>query len=151
MTSGRKKNYSPLIWGIFGAIGASVVFYLIQTLTMQSLTAPFYFLTYKWYFILPLIFGLAVQIGIFRAIHLKVKQGGGAVIASGGVSTIAMVACCIHNLVILLPILGLSGLAIFFSTYQNYVLGFSILFVIGGVIYLWRKYQKIHTCCQINT
>lgn len=146
-----KRNFSPLIWSVLGAIGISLVFYLVQALGMQSWSAPLYFMSSKWYFVSPLVLGFAIQMGLFRAIHLKAKQGGGTVAASGGVSTTAMIACCMHNFVALLPILGLSGLAIFFSTYQNYIFTFSILFVIGGIIYMWQKYQKVHACCEINT
>lgn len=144
------KNYSPIIWGLGGAIGITIVFYLVQVLGMQSWIGPFYFMADKWYFVLPLVLGFAIQMGLFRAIHLKAKQGGGTVAASGGVSTTAMIACCMHNFVGLLPILGLSGVAVFFSVYQNYVFGFSILFVIGGIIYMWRKYKMLHSCCQDN-
>lgn len=147
----NKKNFSPIIWGTWGAIAISLIFYLVQALGMQSWSAPIYFMTSKWYFVLPLILGFAIQMGLFRAIHLKAKQGGGTVAASGGVSTTAMIACCMHNFVTLLPILGLSGLAVFFSTYQNYVFLFSILFVLGGVVYMWHKYQKLHVCCEVNT
>jgi len=145
-----RNNFSPLIWGTFGAIGISLIFYLVQVLGMQSWSAPIYFMAGKWYFVLPLILGFAVQTGLFKAIHLKSKQGGGTVAASGGVSTAAMIACCLHNFVILLPVLGISAAAVFFSTYQNYVFIFSILFVIGGVIYMRRKYQKIHAGGEIN-
>lgn len=149
--SAIKKNYSPIVWGIWGGIGIILVFYLVQALGMQSWSAPLYFMTSKWYFVLPLILGFAIQMGLFRAIHLKTKKGGGTVAASGGVSTTAMIACCMHNFVTLLPILGLTGVAVFFSTYQNYVFAFSILFVIGGVIYMWQKYQKLHAFCKINS
>ena len=145
-----RRNFSPLVWGVFGAIGISLIFYLVQALGMQSFTAPLYFMKSKWYFIFPLILGFAIQMGIFRAIHLKAKQGGATVAASGGVSTTAMIACCMHNFVTLLPILGLSGAAVFFSTYQNYVFTFSILFVIGGIIYMGQKYQKIRARYSLN-
>lgn len=143
-----KKNYSPIVWGIIGAIGIGTVFYVVQVLGMQSLYAPFYFFLAKWYLVTPLILGFAIQMGFFRAIHLKAKQGGVTVAASGGVSTTAMIACCMHNFVSLLPIVGLSGIAVFFSTYQNYVFLVSILFVLSGIIYMWRKYKKVHACCN---
>ncbi|OGY47711.1 MAG: hypothetical protein A3J62_03975 [Candidatus Buchananbacteria bacterium RIFCSPHIGHO2_02_FULL_38_8] len=145
-----KRNFSSLVWGVFGAIGISLIFYFVQALGMQSWTAPWYFSRSKWYFILPLILGFAIQMGFFRAIHLKAKQGGGTVAASGGVSTTTMVACCMHNFVTILPILGLSSAAVFFSTYQNYIFTFSILFVIGGIIYMWQKYQKVQDRCHLN-
>lgn len=142
------RSYSILLWGASGAIGIAIIFYLVQALGMQSWTAPLYFMTSKWYFVLPLILGFAIQMGFFRAIHLKVKQGGGAIAASGGVSTTAMIACCMHNFVSLLPIIGLTAVATFFSVYQDYVFGFSILFVLGGIFYMWRKYAKLHACCN---
>ncbi len=142
------KNLSPqaqiLIWGIMGTLGIAVLFYLIQALGMQSWSNPISFSLDKWYFVAPLVIGFGMQMSLFRAIHLKAKHGGGGVVvASGGVSTTSMIACCMHNLVTLFPILGLSGLAVFFAAYQNYVFGISILFVAGGVAYMTIKYKKI--------
>lgn len=142
------KKYSPIRWGMAGALAISLVFYLAQVLGMRNWRTPLYFMATKWYFILPLIIGFAVQAGLFRAIHLKVKRGGGGIMAaSGGFSTTAMAACCSHNFITLLPLMGLSGAAVFLSTYQNYVFLFSILFVIGGVVYMIKKYQRIHIDC----
>lgn len=143
------RNYSILVWGILGTIGIGIIFYLVQVLGMQSFTAPLYFMISKWYFVAPLVIGFGIQMGFFRAIHLKAKQGGGTIAASGGVSTTAMIACCMHNFVSLLPILGLTAVATFFAIYQNYVFGFSILFVIGGILYMWKKYSKLHSCCKV--
>lgn len=144
------KNYSPIVWGIFGGLFIGLLFYLLQAWGMQSWSGPLYQFRYRWYFILPLILGFAIQAGLFRAIHLKARHGGGGVLtASGGVSTTAVIGCCLHNLVVLLPILGLSGAAIFFTTYQSYIFLISIAFVLGGVVYMWRKYQKIkHLSCH---
>ncbi len=139
----RGVKKSIIIWAALGALGISLIFYLVQVLGMQSFTAPFYFMAGKWYFVLPLVLGFGVQAGLFRAIRLKAKQGGAAVAAAGGVSTGSMAACCLHNFVGALPILGLSGLVTFFSVYQNYVFGFSILFVVGGIMYMWGKYMDI--------
>lgn len=138
------KNYSPVVWGILGGLVIGVLFYLLQALGMQNWQGPLYQFRYRWYFILPLVLGFAIQTGLFRAIHLKARPGGGGVLtASGGVSTTAMIGCCLHNLVVLLPILGLSGVAVFFTVYQSYIFLVSIVFVLGGVVYMGRKYQKI--------
>ena len=149
------RDLSPLFWGIFGALGISAVFYAVQVLGMGSFTAPWYFFKSRWYFILPLVFGFAFQLFLFRLIHLKTKrdgdkivlppsqQSGGAVAASGGVSTATMIACCLHNLTNFLPILGLSGLAVLAGAYQPHIFLFSILFNLGGIIYLGSKYIKI--------
>ncbi len=145
----NKINYSLIFWGSLGAIFITLIFYFIQALGMQSWSGPWYFMKAKWYFILPLILSFAIQMGLFRAIHQQAKRAGAVLTASGGVSTTAMIACCLHNLVLVLPILGLSGLAVFFSTYQNYVFMFSLLFSLGGLIFMWRKYWHHRVSCQL--
>lgn len=138
------KATSPVWWAILGAMGISLVFYLVQALGMLSWTEPISFSQERWYFLLPLVIGFGTQMGLYRAIHLKVRPMGTATVAaSGGVSTGAMLACCMHNLAALLPVLGISGLAVFFSTYQNYIFLGSILVMLGGVMYMWRKYRTV--------
>lgn len=144
-TKSISPNIQIFLWGIAGALGIAILFYSLQALGMQSFKAPIGFSVEKWYFVFPLIVGFGIQMGLFRAIHLKIKHGGGGMLAaSGGVSTTSMIACCMHNLVVLFPILVLSGLAVFFSVYQDYVFGISLLFVIGGVAYMTAKYRKIN-------
>jgi Cu+-exporting ATPase len=147
------RNYSPLFWGIAGGLSIGVIFYLIQSWGMQSWTTPIYQFQYRWYFILPLIIGFGIQTGLFHAIHLLSKRGGGGTMAaSGSVSATAMLGCCSHNLVTLLPILGASGAAVFLSAYQKQIFLISIAFVIAGVIYMGNKYFKIsrlqHPVCH---
>ena len=92
-------------------MGIILVFYSVQALGMQSLSGPYYFFKANWYFISPLIILFAVQVGLWQRMREIAKMGGGPVAASGGVSTGAMIACCLHNFTMLLPILGISGLA----------------------------------------
>lgn len=145
------KINSPVIWSSLGAIFITLIFYFVQVLGMQSWSGPLYFIRAKWYFILPLVLAFAIQVGLFRAIHLQAKRAGSVVAASGGVSTTSMIACCLHNLAVALPFLGLSGAAVFFSVYQNYVFTFSLLFSLGGLIFMWQKYQKHRFHCQLNS
>ena len=148
MRLNNQSLISAVRWGVAGLIFAALGLYVLQALGMQDIYGPFYFFQAKWYFILPLIFGFGLQLGLFRAIRLKARQGMAALAASGGVSGGSMVACCSHNLVSFVPFLGLSGLAGFLSVYQDYIFGLSILFVIGGTIYMWRQYKKVHSRCQ---
>ena len=118
---------------------------------MQSFSGPFYFFKAKWYFISPLIVSFALQVGLWKAMRQKAQQhaGAGAVATSGGVSTGAMLACCMHNFVALLPVLGLSGLAVFFSAYQSQVFLISIALSLGGLVYMIKKYLQTKKECQI--
>jgi len=138
-------NRGPVwVWGLFGAVLITTVFYLVQIVGMQSWSAPISFMLDQWYLVLPLILGFAIQAGLFRAIHLLASHGGGATMAtSGSVSGGSMLACCMHNLVPLFPILGISGLAGFFAAYQTEVFIVSIVITYIGVIYMLWKYRTI--------
>jgi hypothetical protein len=67
--------------------------------------------------------------------------------ASGGTSATAMVACCIHHVTDVLPILGLSAAASFLTRYQRpFMLVGLIMNLIGiGVMLfvLYRERQKL--------
>jgi hypothetical protein len=56
--------------------------------------------------------------------------------ATGGVSAGAMVACCLHHLVDLLPILGLSAAAVFLSTYRLPFILFAVAANIFGILFM---------------
>lgn len=142
----------PIIYGLIGAFAIAAVFYLAQAIGMQSFSGPGYFFKAKWYFISPLIVSFALQVGLWKAMKQMAQQhaGAGAVATSGGVSTGAMIACCMHNFAALLPVLGLSGAAVFFSTYQSQVFLISIVLSLGGLIYMKLKYLKTKRECSVN-
>ncbi|HUE99094.1 MAG TPA: hypothetical protein VMN99_07550, partial [Anaerolineales bacterium] len=67
--------------------------------------------------------------------------------ASGGTSATAMVACCIHHVTDVLPILGLSAAASFLTRYQRpfMLVGLAMnLIGIGVMLFvLYRERQKL--------
>lgn len=144
MEINNSPNSMAIGWGIAGAILITIVFYSIQALSMQSWISPIWFTRDQWYLILPLIIGFGIQSGLFRAIHERTKHGGGTTMAtSGGVSSAGMLACCLHNLIPLFPVLGISGIAVFFAAYQTKIFLISILISYAGVGYMIGKYIKI--------
>src|SRR3990167_7129022 len=83
----------------------------------------------NWYWIIGLALGFGIQIGIFtylRALH-RSQVTGKIVAVSGTASTAAMISCCAHYLVNILPIIGISGLAAIVGQYQTE------FFIIGAV------------------
>ena len=132
------------IWGVGGSLIITVIFYLLQAFGMQSWQAPIGFMSERWYLITPLVIGFGIQVGLFRAIHQRAQHCGGATMAtSGGISSGTMLACCMHNLVPLIPILGIGGLATFFAVYQTQVFVISIAVAYLGVGYMSWKYLTI--------
>src|SRR3990167_2148535 len=135
---------SSLAWGFAGAMAIATVFYFLQVLGMQDWDAPVEFMLDRWFLIVPLIAGFGTQVGLFRAMHLLSHHGGGGTMtASGGVSSGTMLACCLHNLVPLFPVLGASGLAAFFTSYQTEVFVFSIGVTALGVGFMIKKYRLV--------
>jgi len=75
------------------------------------------------YFVAAIAAGFGLQVALFiyvrRLLSLRARGGAAAATASGtGTSTAAMVACCAHHVSDALPVLGLSGAAIFLNDYR---------------------------------
>jgi len=95
-----------------------------------------------WYFIVSLAVGFGIQIGLYAylksAIHRK-NAGGGALAVSGATSTVAMLSCCAHYLVNILPIIGAAGIISLIGQYQIQLFWVGLIFNIAGIIYIARK------------
>ncbi|GMU25706.1 heavy metal translocating P-type ATPase [Patescibacteria group bacterium] len=139
----RRDGMSSVGWGITGGFGALLAFYLIQALGMQSLRAPIDFATEQWYFLAPLVAGFAVQSGLFASIRRMRRIRPQTLAASGGASAGAMAACCMHNIALLVPVLGLGGLASVLSLYQPHIFITSILITCMGIAILARKRRNM--------
>jgi succinate dehydrogenase hydrophobic anchor subunit len=85
-----------------------------------------------WYWVLLLAAGFGLQVGLYTFIRDVIRQkqmkgATGAVVASGTLSTGSMIACCLHHLTDVLPLLGLAAATIFLLKYQT-------LFILTGVL-----------------
>jgi hypothetical protein len=75
-------------------------------------------------FVVPIALGFGIQVGLFTHLKRVVRpvNGTGASGAltgtSGGTSTLSMLACCAHHVTDVLPLLGLSGAAVFLAQYK---------------------------------
>ncbi len=107
----------------------------------------------RWY-IIPIIVGFGIQAALYTILrfHLFITisstgHAGSMMGASGGTSATAMVACCIHHVTDVLPILGLSAAASFLTRYQRpFMVGGLAMNLIGiGVMLfvLYRERQKL--------
>ncbi|MGA2493836.1 MAG: hypothetical protein ABSF67_12915 [Roseiarcus sp.] len=92
-------------------------------------------------FVLALAIGFGVQIALFaylrRAFHTAAS--GKVVTATGATSTAAMVSCCTHYLVNLLPVLGATGLVSFVALYQADLFWLGIASNLAGIAYLGSR------------
>jgi Cu+-exporting ATPase len=95
-----------------------------------------------WYFIVPLALGFGIQIGLYTHLKNLVGQHGasGRVVAvSGTTSTVAMVSCCSHYLVNILPILGVTGFLAMVGEYQVELFWLGLVFNAAGILYVASK------------
>lgn len=74
-----------------------------------------------WYFVVTLAVGFGIQVGLYSYLKnfIRDQNTSGKVLAvSGTTSTTAMISCCAHYLVNLLPVLGTVGIITVISQYQ---------------------------------
>ncbi|HSM98603.1 MAG TPA: hypothetical protein VLS47_06265, partial [Gallionella sp.] len=110
-----------------------------------------------WYFIVPLALGFGIQVGLYTYLKNLVGQHGasGKVVAvSGTTSTAAMVSCCAHYLVNILPIMGITGFLAIVAQYQIELFWLGLVFNAAGILYVATmvvKAAREHNKCEINT
>ena len=92
-----------------------------------------------WYFIVSLAIGFGIQIGLYTYLRNLIHNGNssGKVLGVPGTpSTAAMISCCTHYLVNLLPILGIAGIATFVALYQIELFWVGLIFNLAGILYM---------------
>ena len=134
----------PIIQGIVAAAILLAVYF-----TALTLVSGFHFATDQfaqfWYYIASLAIGFGIQIGLYG--HLKAvvhaKDPSGKMLAvTGTTSTAAMISCCAHYLVNILPVLGVSAFASFVGAYQVQLFWVGIAFNLLGIVYMISRIMK---------
>lgn len=127
-------------YGLGAAAVLLAVYFLVLTLISGWSFAQDQFGAY-WYFIISLAVGFGIQISLYvflrNAIHERASKG--MVVTSGAISTGAMLSCCAHYLVNILPVIGISGVAAFLGQYQIELFWVGLAFNAAGIAYIGRK------------
>lgn len=142
----KKNILKSLSYGILAAFMLFAVYFVILTLVSGWAFAQDQFSTY-WYFIVSLAVGFGIQIALYNHIRNLVRSGRGMgkiVGVSGTASTAAMISCCAHYLVNLVPIIGVTGAITFIAQYQTELFWIGILFNLGGIAYIANRIIKFH-------
>ena len=132
---------------LYGTLASSIllgVYFTILTLVSGWNFAQEQFASY-WYFVISLALGFGIQIALYQYIKDLVHSGQGmgkVVGVSGTTSTAAMISCCAHYLVNLVPILGVTGIATFAAQYQVEFFWIGLAFNLFGIIFISNKIIK---------
>ncbi|MEE8390249.1 MAG: hypothetical protein V3S14_05550 [Anaerolineae bacterium] len=143
----------PLAFGLLGSFGM-MAFYLGLVTLLESWTHALDLFREDAPLVVPFIMGFGIQVGLFTYLKLGLHMTNGTRTAgavtgtAGGTSTLAMVACCAHHVTDVLPLLGLSGAAIFLSQYK---IPFMVVGLLSNVIgigvmltMIWKAKRRTH-------
>lgn len=96
--------------------------------------------------------GFGTQVGLFtelRAVDRHHRASAAVTAAGTGTSVAAMLACCAHHVVDLLPLLGLSAAAVFLNDYKTPLFLVGIGMNIVGIVVIARQLQRARRACAV--
>lgn len=128
--------------------GAAVALVALYLGIVSLANSPAHAVDLLWgdrYFVGAIAGGFGVQAGLVLYIRLLLRAqaraagAGSALAATGmGTSTAAMIACCAHHMTDALPVLGLSGAAIFLDDYRTPIMFAGLAFNLAGIVVTLR-------------
>ena len=133
--------FKPTGAGMVGGLALLAVYFAILTLVSGWDFTRDQFREF-WYFVVALAVGFGVQIALYTYLRQVTRHtdGSGKVMAvSGATSTGAMISCCTHYLVNVLPVLGATGFVALVAQYQVELFWVGLAFNLAGVFYIGRK------------
>ncbi|MDX1615658.1 MAG: hypothetical protein R3300_15200 [Candidatus Promineifilaceae bacterium] len=120
----RKRIAWPLAAGLLGSGGLTALYFAIVSLAESPAHAVQLFWDDRW-IVLPIIVGFGVQVALYTILKKRLflpvadtAYSAALTGASAGTSTVAMVACCLHHVTDVLPILGLTAAATLMAQYR---------------------------------
>jgi hypothetical protein len=150
--SKTKRILWPASAGIVGSGLLAILYFGIVSWAESPQHALDLFWQDRW-IVTPIILGFGVQaalaISLKKGLFLPSTSSGasGAITgASGGMSTTAMVACCLHHATDVLPILGLTAAATFLAQYRVAFmlsgLGMTLVGIVFMLVIVLRERRK---------
>lgn len=120
----KKRILWPTVAGLASAGLLALLYFGIVSWAESPQHAVDLFWEDRW-IVIPIILGFGVQAALYTILKKRlfvpvthVGPSGALTGAGGGMSTVAMVACCAHHVTDVLPILGLTVVATFLAEYR---------------------------------
>ena len=147
MLSLAKRTLLPLGAGVLGAIFLTGVYLGIVSLA----ESPEHALDLFWQdkaFVIPILLGFGTQVGLYTLLKkglympMHLPAAGATTAAGGGMSTMAMVACCAHHVADVLPLVGLTAAATFLANWKIPFMVVGLLTNLIGIAVMLREILK---------
>ncbi len=146
----RWISFRPAVVGLIASL-ALLLFYLgLVSLISWSWSHALALLAEDRWFVFPITLGFGIQAGLFtylRSLHGATMMPAAVTGSSTGASTAAMIACCAHHVSDVLPLVGLSGAAIFLAQYKVPFMVVGLLSNAAGIgvllTMIWRAKKRI--------
>ena len=148
----RKRFLLPALAGVAGALLLTGLYFAIVSLAESPAHAAQLFWEDR-AIVLPIILGFGVQVALYTVLKKRLfvpvadpGPSGALTGAGGGMSAAAMVACCAHHAVDVLPLVGLTAAATLLAEYRIPFmllgLGTTITGIVVMLVILWRERKK---------
>ncbi len=135
-------NALPFFLGAAGSVSVFVVYLAIVALA-QGWAQALELIAQDWFLVAPITLSFGAQVGLYvylrGTIRVRASGTGALAGASGGTSTMAMVACCAHRVADLLPFLGLSAAAGFMAAYKIPFMIIGLAVSLAGIFLISRR------------
>lgn len=149
-----KRYLIPIAAFILGSVLISGVYFGILTWAQGWEYASNQFSLNRWY-VVPIWIAFGIQAALYAILRFRLfiptsstSHTGALMGTSSGTSVTAMVACCLHHVTDVLPILGASAAVTFLARYQRPFmligLGMEIIGIIVMLVVLYRERKKLH-------
>ena len=141
-----KQKIKILLKGFVATASLLLVYFAIVSAISGFKFALSQFGSY-WYFLISLAIGFGIQIGLYSYLKQLVRNStmtmpGKTVAVTGTTSTLAMISCCAHYLVNIVPILGIAGALSVIAAYQVQIFWIGLAFNIFGILFISNKVIK---------
>jgi hypothetical protein len=148
-----KRYLIPITAFSLGSTLIAGIYFGLLTWAQGRNSALSLFESNRWY-VLPIWVSFGIQAALYSVLRFRLfiptastAHTGAVMGTSGGTSVAAMVACCLHHVTDVLPVLGLSAAATFLTRYQRPFmlagLGMNILGILVMLRVLDRERRKL--------
>ena len=128
------QRCKTILRSVFIGLGSStglLLSYFLLVGLLQSWLHAVQLLKDDYLFVGAISGGFGIQLGLYsyiRSVKKMLPSGKLSVLATSGTGTssISMLACCLHHLGDIAPLIGLSGATLFFQEYRVPIMSFGI-------------------------